>query len=145
MNNAETDVLHESIDRLTQDERLPAGIAGRAFRRHRQRRIALRAATAGTAAIAAGVLATAVLPGAAPRQVHQAQQAQQAPAGSTAQTAAYVFSHTEHALEAVQQENLIEEIHTVGDHYGLGLAQVLTYHLNGGTFHLIKQAGPTAS
>jgi hypothetical protein len=59
MSSTETDLLHDSIDRLTQDERLPAGLAGRAFRRHRQRRLAFRAAAAaGTAVIAgAGVFA----------------------------------------------------------------------------------------
>jgi hypothetical protein len=67
MSDTETELLRASIDRLTQDERPPAGLAGRAFRRHRQRAIALRAAAAGTAVVAAGALATAVLPGAAPR------------------------------------------------------------------------------
>jgi hypothetical protein len=63
-----------------------------------------------------------------------------------AQTAAYVSSHTERALAAVQRENLVEEIRTVGQNYPLGLTQVLSYHINGGgTGQVVKQAGPTAS
>jgi hypothetical protein len=147
MSSTETDLLHDSIDRLTQDERLPAGLAGRAFRRHRQRLIALRAAAAGTAAVAAGVIATVALPGAAPRAGHQGPAAQ-TPAAQTpaALTAAYVSGHTERALAAAQRENLVEEIHTVGQNYPLGLTQVLSFHLDGGgTGHVVEQAGPTAS
>jgi hypothetical protein len=158
MSSTETKLLHDSIDRLTQDERLPAGLAGRAFRRHRQRRVALRAAAAGTAVVAAGVIATVALPGAAPRAGHQGPPAQ---AGAAAQTraaqtraaqtpatltAAYVSSQTERALAAAQRENLVEEIHTVGQNYPLGLTQVLSFHLDGGgTGHVVEQAGPTAS
>jgi hypothetical protein len=158
MSDTETDLLRASIDRLTQDERPPAGLAGRAFRRHRQRTIALRAAAAGTAVIAAGVLATAALPGAAPRP---GQQDRPASASGTAQnstaqnstaqtpaalTAAYVSSHTERALAAAQRANLVEEIHTVGQNYPLGLTQVLSFPIDGGgTGHLVKQAGPTAA
>jgi hypothetical protein len=153
MSDTETELLRASIDRLTQHERPPAGLAGRAFRRHRQRTIALRAAAAGTAVVAAGVLATAVLPGGAPRP---GQQARPASAAGTAQTpaaqtpvtltAAYVSSHTERALAAAQRANLVEEIHTVGQNYPLGLTQVLSFPINGGgTGHLVKQAGPTAA
>jgi hypothetical protein len=158
MSNTETDVLHESIDRLTRDERLPAGLADRAFRRHRQRKIVFRAAAAGTAVVAAGVLATVALPGAAPRPGQQAGPASAGAAAHTTrgqtstaqtpavQTAAYVSGHTERALAAAQRGNLVEEIHTVGQNYPLGLTQVLSFPVNGGgTGHLVKQAGPTAS
>jgi hypothetical protein len=153
MSDTETELLRASIDRLTQDERPPAGLAGRAFRRHRQRAIALRAAAAGTAVVAAGALATAVLPGAAPRPGQQARPASaagtaQTPAAQTPATltAAYVSSHTERALAAAQRANLVEEIHTVGQNYPLGLTQVLSFPINGGgTGHLVKQAGPTAA
>jgi hypothetical protein len=156
MSNTETDVLHESIDRLTQGERLPAGLADRAFQRHRQRKIALRAATAGTAVVAAGVLAAVALPGTALRPGQQARPAQasvpQASAGQSsatqapaALTAAYVSGHTERALAAAQQANLVEEIHTVGQNYPLGLARVLTDHVNKVALRVIEQAGPTAS
>jgi hypothetical protein len=157
MSNTETDLLRESIDRLTQDERPPAGLAGRAFQRHRQRTIALRAAVAGTAVVAAGVLATGVLvtaalPGAAPRPGHQDRPASAAGTAQTSaqtpvtQTAAFVSNHTERALAAAQRANLVEEIHTAGQNYPLGLTQVLSFPINGGgTGHLVKQAGPTAS
>jgi hypothetical protein len=162
MSNTETDLLHDSIDRLTQDERLPAGLAGRAFRRHRQRRIALRAAAAaGTAVIAgAGMFAAVGRPGAAPAGA-VAGPARQAPAGAAAPasaapasadrtsatlTAAYVSSHTQQALGAAERANLIQEIHSVGQNYPLGLTQVLSVRLNGGgTGHVVEQAGPTAS
>jgi hypothetical protein len=156
MSSTETDLLHDSIDHLTQDERLPAGLAGRAFRRHRQRRIALRtAAAAGTAVIAgAGMFAAVARPGAAPAAA-VAGPAGQAPAGvvptsaaptSATLTAAYVSSHTQQALAAAERANLIQEIHTVGQNYPIGLTQVLDFHLNGGGIgHAVEQAGPTAS
>jgi hypothetical protein len=57
-----------------------------------------------------------------------------------------VSGHTERALAAAQQGNLVEQIHTVGQNYPLGLTQVLSFPINGGgTGHLVKQAGPTAS
>src|SRR5437764_6856021 len=117
MSSTETDLLHDSIDRLTQDQHLPAGLAGRAFRRHRQRKIALRAAAAaGTAVIAgAGMFATVARPGAAPAAA-VAGPAGQAPAGAAASTsaappsatltAAYVSSHTQQALAAAERANL---------------------------------------
>ncbi len=158
MSDTETDLVRASIDRFTQDERPPAGLADRAFRRHRQRKIVLRAAAAGTAAVAAGVLATAALPGAAPRPGHQGRPASAGASAQTstaqtsiaqppvAQTVAYVSSHTERALAAAQRGNLVEEIHTVGQNYPLGLTQVLSFPVNGGgTGHLVRQAGPTAS
>src|SRR5437588_1448321 len=139
MSDTETDLLRASIDRLTQDERPPAGLAGRAFRRHRQRTIAVRAAAAGTAVIAAGMLATAVRPGAAPQPGQPGRPASAAgtarnPAAQTptaqtpaALTAAYVSGQTERALAAAQRANLVEEIHTVGQNYPLGLTQVLSF------------------
>ena len=143
MSSVDTDLLRESVDRLTQDDRLPADLADRVFRRDRQRRLALRAAAAaGTAVIAAAGVLAAVAPRAT---TPSGQQTHQTPAAPAAQTAAYVFSHTERALAAAQRENLVEEIHTVGHHYGLGLTHVITYHLNGDTVHVIEQAGPTAS
>jgi len=149
MSDTDTDLLHDSIDRLTAGERLPAGLAARAFRRHRQRRIALRAAAAaGTAVIAgAGMFAAVARPGAVPAV---AGPARQAPAGATTQTpatltAAYVSSHTQQALAAAERANLIQELHTVGQNYPLGLTQVLSFRLDGGgTGHVVEQAGPTA-
>jgi hypothetical protein len=139
MNTDVADLLHESIDQLTEGERLPADLADRAFHRHRQRSIALRAAVAtGTALAAVGVAVTAVtVPGGAARP---------APPRLTARDASYVFHQTERALTVAHRENLIEEIHTVGHHYGLGLTQVSTVHFNGGgTGTVIRQAGPTAA
>jgi hypothetical protein len=57
-----------------------------------------------------------------------------------------VSSHTRQALAAAERANLIEQIHTVGQNYPLGLTKVLAFHLNGGgTGHVVEQAGPTAS
>jgi hypothetical protein len=65
---------------------------------------------------------------------------------SAALTAAYVSSHTRQALAAAERANLIEQFHSVGQNYPLGLTQVLTVHLHdGGTGHVVEQAGPTAS
>ena len=144
MNTDIADLLHESIDRLTEGERIPAGLADRAFHRHRQRSIALRAAVAtGTVLAAAGVAVTVVtstaetVPGGVARST--------AP-GVTARDASYVFRQTERALTMAERENLIEEIHTVGHHYRLGLTQVNAVHFNGGgTGTVIRQAGPTAA
>jgi hypothetical protein len=137
MNTDVPDLLHESIDRLTDGARVPAGLADRALRRNRQRQVTLgTAAATGTAVLAtAAVLVAAAVTGAVPR------------GGSAipARPAAYVVSRTERALAVAQRENLIEEIHTVGHHYGLGLAQVKTFHFNGGTGRVIRQAGLTAA
>jgi len=55
------DLLQETIDRLTEGERIPDGLAERAFRRHRQRRLALgTAAATGTAVAAAAAVFVAV-------------------------------------------------------------------------------------
>jgi hypothetical protein len=144
MNTDVADLLHESIDRLTEGERVPPGLADRAFHCHRQRSIALRAAVAtGTALAAAGVAVTVVtstavtVPGGAARSTVPR---------VTARDASYVFRQTERALTMAERENLVEEIHTVGHHYGLGLTQVSTVHFNaGGTGTVIRQAGPTAA
>lgn len=144
MNTDVADLLHESIDRLTEGERVPPGLADRAFHRHRQRSIALRAAVAtGTALAAAGVAVTVVtstavtVPGGVARSTVPR---------VTARDASYVFRQTEQALTMAERENLVEEIHTVGHHYGLGLTQVSTVHFNGGgTGTVIRQAGPTAA
>jgi hypothetical protein len=57
-----------------------------------------------------------------------------------------VSSHTQQALAAAERANLIQELHTVGQNYPLGLTQVLSFRLNGGgTGHVVEQAGPTAS
>ena len=103
MNTDVVDLLHESIDRLTEGERIPGGLAERAFRRHRQRRIALGAAgVTGTAlaAAAAVFVATAVTSG-APQPGNRAM---------SAQTTAYVLSRTERALVGVERENVMQEI-----------------------------------
>ncbi len=137
MNTDVSDLLHESIDRLTDGARVPAGLADRAVRRNRQRQVTLgTAAATGTAVLAtAAVLVATAVTGAAPR------------GGGTipARTSAYVVNRTERALTVAQRENLIEEIHTVGHHYGLGLTQVNTFHFNGGTGRVIRQAGSTAA
>jgi hypothetical protein len=114
MNNDVAGLLHESIDRLTEGGRIPDGLAGRAFRRHRQRRIALGAVgVTGTAlaAAAAVFVATASTGG-----------IQQHGNGTpTAQTAAYVIGRTERALAAVERGKLLQEIHVVGQGSGFVL------------------------
>jgi len=97
------DLLQETIDRLTEGERIPDGLAERAFRRHRQRRLALgTAAATGTAvAAAAAVFVAAVTTGGVP----------QGGGGIVrAQTAAYVASRTERALTAAAHGGAIERI-----------------------------------
>jgi hypothetical protein len=95
----------------------------------------------------AGLFAAVARPGAVPAV---AGPARQAPAGTTQTpatlTAAYVSSHTKQALAAAERANLIQELHTVGQNYPLGLTQVLSFRLDGGgTGHVVEQAGPTAS
>jgi hypothetical protein len=149
MSNAETELLRESIDRLTQDERVPAGLADHAFRRDRQRRIALRTVAAtGTAALAAAGAFAAVTagPGAAPRIAPGAApgKGHPAPPRLSALTTAYVSGRAERALATAQRANLIEQIHTVAHNYPLGLAQVLVFHPHGQTGWVIQQSGATA-
>jgi hypothetical protein len=107
-------LLHESIDRLTEGERLPGGLAERAFRRHRQRRIALGAAGTVLAAAAAVLVAAASTGG-----IHSTGGIQQHGSGTlTAHTATYVIGRTERALAAVERGNLLQEIHVVGQGSG---------------------------
>jgi hypothetical protein len=98
-----TDLLHETIDRLTEGERVPDWLGERAFRRHRRRRLALGAAAAtGTAvAAAAAVFVATATTGGVPQR------------GSgilRAQTAAYVADRTERALTAAAHGAAIERI-----------------------------------
>jgi hypothetical protein len=96
------DLLQETIDRLTEGERIPDGLAERAFRRHRQRRLALgTAAATGTAvAAAAAVFVVAATTGGVP----------QGGGVLRAQTAAYVADRTERALTAAAHGGAIERI-----------------------------------
>src|SRR5262249_36563326 len=97
------DLLQETIDRLTAGEQVPDGLAERAFRRHRQRRLVLGSAAAtGTAvAAAAAVFVAAATTGGVP---------QRGGGILRAQTAAYVASRTERALTAAAHGGAIERI-----------------------------------
>ena len=146
MSNAETELLRDSIDRLTQDVQVPAGLADRVFRRHRQRKIALRAATVtGTAVLAAAGLVTAVTAGPSGAPSIASGTPHKAASRLTVQKMAYVSARTERALAAAQRGNLIEEIHTVGHNYPLGLVQVRVLHEHGNTYRVILQSGATAT
>ena len=96
-------LLKETIDRLTEGERLPDGLAERAFRHNRQRRLALgTAAATGTAmAAAAAVFVAAAMTSGAPPHVGGVLRAR---------TAAYVAVRTEGALLAAAQGGAIERI-----------------------------------
>lgn len=98
MNTDVADLLHESVDRLTDGARVPDGLADRAARRNRQRQKTLgTVALTGTAVLAtmAVFVATAVLGrnGTLP-----------------ARTAAYVAVRTERALTAAAHGAAIERI-----------------------------------
>ena len=58
------ELLHEGLDRLTADAKLPAGLVGRARLRNRQRRTAIRASVAAGTALAAAAAAIIVTSGA---------------------------------------------------------------------------------
>jgi hypothetical protein len=106
MNTDVADLLHESIDRLTDGARVPDGLADRALHRNRQRQLTLSTAIAGGTAVlaTAAMFAATAITGGAPRS------------GGTlpAQTAAYVVSRTERALAAAERGRLLQEIHVVG-------------------------------
>lgn len=96
------EILRDGLTQLTAGAKPPAGLVGRARRRNRQRRIAIRAAAAtGTAAVAA--IAAIAVTGATPRTGG-------APSG---QTTAYVTNRAEQALAALPQGKLIEVEHDV--------------------------------
>jgi hypothetical protein len=106
MNTDLTDLVHESIARLTDGERIPADLAHRAARSNHLRRTALgMTAATSTAIIAAvAVLVTTVMADGFPQR-----------SGSqAAQTTAYVLGRTERALAAAAEGNRIEEIHATG-------------------------------
>ena len=97
MTNSIEELLREGYDRLTADAKAPAGIVSRAQRHNRQRRIAALSATGVALAAAAAVITVIVVP---PRS---------SPAPQV-QTVAYVTSRAQHALTAVTQGNVIEEV-----------------------------------
>jgi hypothetical protein len=116
-------LLQETIDRLTEGERIPDGLAERALRRHRQRRLALgTAAATGTAmAAAAAVFVAAAATGGAPQRGGILR----------AQTAAYVADRTERALTAAAHGGAIERIDVTRRSENLNV--VLTEHHGGAT------------
>ena len=115
MTNDVEELLREGIDRLTAGASVPAGLAGRARLRNRQRRIAIRAAAAAGTAVVAAVAVIAVTGGPEPSShaVHEL-------------TVAYVTSRTQHALTAAQQGKLIEEVRSVGHHGDFGFTVLNT-------------------
>lgn len=146
MDNAETELLRESIDRLTQDAQVPAGLAERVFQRNRQRKIALRAGAATSAAVlAAAGLVTAVTAGPSAAPGIASGTAHKAVSRLSAKNMAYVSARAEHALATAQRDDLIEEIHTVGHNYPLGLVQVRVLRERGNTYRVIMQSGATAT
>jgi hypothetical protein len=117
MNTEMTDLLHDSINRLTAGERMPAGLAERAARRNQQRRTALRTATAtGVAAIAAA--ATLVAATATSGVPHRGL--------PPTLTTAYVISQTERALAAAARGGAIERIVATGHDETLGPEYIYT-------------------
>lgn len=106
MNTDLTDLVHESIARLTDGERIPADLAHRAARRNHLRRTALgMTAATSTAIIAAvAVLVTTVMADGFPRRS----------SSQAAETTAYVLGRTERALAAAAEGNRIEELHATG-------------------------------
>jgi hypothetical protein len=124
MNIDVVDLLHESIDRLTEGGRAPAGLVDRAMRRNRQRRINQVTGVATSTAVLSGaavLLATAVTNGAG----------QPGTSVLPARTTAYVVNRTERALASAERDNLIEEIRTVGYHASLALTQLVPVTLRG--------------
>jgi hypothetical protein len=117
-----TDLLHETIDLLTEGERVPDWLGERAFRRHRRRRLALGAAAAtGTAvAAAAAVFVATATTGGVP---------QRGGGILRAQTAAYVADRTERALTAAAHGAAIERIDVTRRSENLNV--VLTEHHGG--------------
>jgi len=94
MNGDVEQVVRDGLDRLTADAQVPAGLADRARRHRRSRRLAVGSAVAGaTAAVtAAAVIATGAAAGPGTS------------AGPRMQTAAYVVRHVQSALA---NENLV--------------------------------------
>jgi hypothetical protein len=94
--------LRGAMQHFTDDVRVPAGLAVKAFHHQRKRRVATRVA-GGTAVLAAGALAAAGVTGAfgigSARPAH-------------ASYTAYVVSHVEHALASPTQANSVEYTRT---------------------------------
>jgi hypothetical protein len=112
------ELLHEGLDRLTADAKLPAGLVGRARLRNRQRKTAIRASVAAGTALAAAAAAIIVISGAG-----RGPQGGGPHGGGAAQTqtVAYVTSRTQQALAAeAGKGRAIEEILTSGRHVTFG-------------------------
>jgi|HubBroStandDraft_6_1064221.scaffolds.fasta_scaffold77488_3 hypothetical protein len=114
------ELLHEGLDRLTADAKLPAGLVGRAGLRNRRRRTAIRASVAAGTALAAAAAAIIVTSGAAGR-------GPQGGGAAQTQTVAYVTSRTQQALAAeAAKGRAIEEILTSGRHVTFGFTVLNT-------------------
>ena len=102
MNSGIGELLREGIERAAAGERFHSSLTARARQRHHRRAITVRAAAVtGTAAVAAvAVFAATAGSGGAARPGSQL----------PVQTTAYVVGHTERALAAVGQGNLIERV-----------------------------------
>jgi hypothetical protein len=114
------ELVREGLDRLTAGARPPAGLAARALRHERQRRLTARAmVVTGTAAVTAASVTAAVGGfGASPRPG--------AGGGLRATTAAYVV---EHVVQALDQQNLVVREDTTFPGGAPGSRQMLwAYH-----------------
>ena len=118
-------LLREGIDRLTAGADVPPGIVGRARRRHRQRRLAIRTTAAAGTALVIAVAAVVAVGG-----------ARRAPRGGSApvHTVAYVTSRARQALAAQAAEGqAIEEERVSGPGFRFGLTvlnMALTFEKN---------------
>ena len=118
MNADVEELLRQSIDRLTAGARAPTGLAGRARRRHWQRRQAARGITAAGAAVvtAAAVFVT----GGASTGTGGTIGSEQAPPGtgstSQAQTAAYVVGRVQQAVTAASAARSIVYVRLISRH-----------------------------
>jgi hypothetical protein len=128
-NQTTEELLLAGMERFTADVTAPSGLAVRAARHRRHRRIVTAASTVGAAVAAGAVIAAVAVAGPVPA----------GPGGQQAQTAAHVVSRAESALAATGSQDLVEStrVTTSG---GLGIE-----FLNGGSLVTTADLGSRGS
>jgi hypothetical protein len=111
MNTQLAEELRSSMEQFTEHVVMPSGLARRAYRRWRKRRVMARAASAAAAAAAVGAAIAVTGGGGGGAQAHGRAQARDA---------AYVITHVENALTTVGRGNSIFFSSTTTTGWGAG-------------------------
>ena len=139
------ELLRDGLDRLTAEAELPSGLAARAMRGHRQRRVRVRASgAAGTALATAAVAVIAVSAVGEPTGLGKG------PVGAGGhhmryQTLAYVTNRIEQALAGTKAQIMVFSRHGTGAAFSGGSAPLIRSWSYGNVTKTRKDAGGVAT